>query len=390
MRLPFCREDKINPSSKTLSLQQDIKVMKTREITSYLETVAPLQFQESYDNAGLILGDPEREITGILITLDATPKVIEEAVRKNCNLILAHHPLIFSGLKKITGRNYVEKAVEMAIKNDIAVYAAHTNLDNITGGVSSKMADKLGLVNQKILSPMQGALLKLVTFVPHNKADQVRNALCEAGAGKIGHYDYCTFNLEGNGTFRGNEQTNPFAGEKGTLHTEPETRIETIFPKAIQGKIISALLQSHPYEEVAYDLYPLENELPLAGSGIIGDLPQTMGEEDFLNLLKQNFHTGTIRHTPLLGKPIQKVALCGGSGSFLLKKAIGTGADIFISGDFKYHEFFDAEEKIVIADIGHYESEQFTKELFYELLTKNFPKFAVCLSEVNTNPVYYY
>jgi dinuclear metal center YbgI/SA1388 family protein len=365
-------------------------MVKLKEITQYLETLAPLSLQESYDNAGLIIGSPDTDISSVLISLDVTEEVVDEAVEQKSQLIVSHHPIIFSGLKKFNGKNYVERTVQKAIKNDIAIYAAHTNLDSITGGVNSKISEKIGLQDCSILQPMSSQLKKLVTFIPADHAEKVREALFNAGAGNIGNYDSCGYNTEGLGSFRGNEKTNPFVGEKGKIHFEKEIRFETVFPGFIQGRIIRALIQAHPYEEVAYDIYPLENKYEMAGMGMIGTLPEEKSEKEFLQLLKDTFKTGVIKHTKLKGTPVKKVAVCGGAGSFLLSQAIAAKADFFVSGDFKYHQFFDAENKIVIADIGHFESEQFTKELFYELLTKKFPKFAVRLSEVNTNPVFYF
>ncbi|WP_167605035.1 Nif3-like dinuclear metal center hexameric protein [Maribellus sediminis] len=363
---------------------------KIKDISNFLESFAPLRLQESYDNAGLILGDQNSEITNVLITLDVTEDVVEEAIQKKCELIVAHHPIVFSGLKKITGKNYVERTLLKAIKNDVAIYAAHTNLDSVTGGVNGKICEKLGLENCRILQPADGLLKKLVTFVPVDHAEKVRQSVFEAGAGHIGNYDSCSFNIHGQGTFRGDDTTNPYVGKKGEQHYENEIRFETIFPAYIQGQVISALLNAHPYEEVAYDIYPLDNKFDQVGMGMIGTLPEELDETKFLQQLKEIFNTGVIRHTQLQNKKVKKVAVCGGSGSFLLNRAIAAGADLFVTGDFKYHQFFDAENKIVIADIGHFESEQFTKELFYELLTKNLSKFAVHLSEVNTNPVFYF
>jgi len=364
--------------------------MKIKEIVHFLETVAPPALQESYDNAGLIVGDPEAEVSSALVTIDVTEDVVDEAIENNAGIIIAHHPVVFSGLKKITGRNYVERTVLKAIKNEIAVYAAHTNLDAVTGGVNSKICEKLGLKNCRVLQPVAGQLKKLITFIPAEAAEKVRTAIFDAGAGHIGNYDYCGYNLEGTGSFRAGENSNPFVGEKGEVHYENEIRFETIFPGWLQGKIIKALIDSHPYEEVAYDIYPLENRYEKAGMGMVGELENALPETDFLGLLKKTFGTGSIKHTALRGKNVSKVAVCGGAGSFLLNQAIAAKADVFVSGDFKYHQFFDAENKIVIADVGHYESEQFTKELFYELLTKKFPKFAVRFSEVKTNPVFYF
>lgn len=363
--------------------------MKLRELTSYLESIAPPAYQESYDNAGLIVGTPDADIKKALLCIDSTEEVVQEAVKKKCNLIIAHHPIIFKGLKKLTGKNYVERAVMLAIKNDIAIYCMHTNLDNVHAGVNKKICEKLGLVNTEILSPKKQILKKLITFCPLKDAEKVRDALFAAGAGVIGDYSETSYNTEGFGTFKGSETTNPHVGEKGKRHHEPEIRIETIFPAYIEHGLVKALLEAHPYEEVAYDLVPLDNYHPRVGSGMIGDLAKPAGEKAFLQALKKTFKAGCVRHTNLRGRKIKRVAVCGGSGSFLLQDAIRSKADIFITGDFKYHDFFDAEGKIVIADIGHYESEQFTTELFHDVLSKRFNNFALLFSETNTNPVNY-
>ena len=365
-------------------------MLKIKEIIHFIESVAPPALQESYDNAGLIIGNPEAEVTSALVTIDVTEEVVEEAIEKNAGLIIAHHPIVYSGLKKLTGKNYVERTVLKAIKNDVAVFAAHTNLDAVSGGVNFKICEKLGLKNCRVLQPVSGQLKKLVTFIPVESVEKVRTAVFDAGAGHIGNYDYCGYNLEGTGSLRAGESTNPFVGEKGQVHYEKEIRFETIFPGWLQSKIIKVLFEAHPYEEVAYDIYPLENSFEKAGMGMIGELENPLSEKEFLSRLKKIFGTGCIKHTALKGKNVTKVAVCGGAGSFLLNHAIAGNADIFVTGDFKYHQFFDAENKIVIADVGHYESEQFTKELFYELLTKKFPKFAVRFSEVRTNPVFYF
>lgn len=361
-----------------------------KDIMLVLENFAPLSYQESYDNCGLLVGDKNMEVTGALLCLDCTEDVIEEALRRNCNLVIAHHPVIFGGLKKLTGSTYVERTVMSAIRNNIAIYAAHTNLDNVRAGVNKKIADKLGLINQQILAPKRSLLKKLITFAPASHAQQVRDALFAAGAGNIGHYSECSFNLEGTGTFKGNDQSQPFIGEKGLRSEEPETRIEVIFEGFKEAGILRALRASHPYEEVAFDVYALENQYQEVGSGIVAELANPMSGPDFLKLLKQVFKTGCVKYTELLNRPIRKVALCGGSGSFLLKNAIASGSDIYISSDFKYHEFFEAEQKIVIADIGHFETEQFTPEIFYEVLSNKFANFATYLAETHTNPVNYF
>jgi|WetSurMetagenome_2_1015567.scaffolds.fasta_scaffold160877_2 dinuclear metal center YbgI/SA1388 family protein len=365
-------------------------ILKLKEIAVYLESIAPLTFQESYDNSGLQIGSPDLEVNSALLSVDVTEEVLDEAIHLDCNLIISHHPIIFSGLKSITGKNNSERAIIKAIKNNIALYAAHTNFDAVLQGVNSKICEKLNVKECKILQPSAGNLKKLVVFIPKEHAEKVRTAIFEAGAGQIGNYDSCSYNVEGLGSFKAGENTNPFVGQKGVLHFEKEIRFETIFPQYLQHNILNALFQTHPYEEVAYDVYPIENKFPGAGMGMVGYLESPEAEEDFLQKLKKTFHSKIIKHTRLTGRLIKKVAVCGGSGSFLIRDAIAQNADIFVTGDLKYHQFFDAELKIVIADIGHYESEQFTKELFYELLIKKFPKFAVRLSEVNTNPVKYF
>jgi dinuclear metal center YbgI/SA1388 family protein len=363
--------------------------MKLKEITDYIESYAPLAYQESYDNAGLICGNYDMEISSALICLDSTEAVLDEAIEKGCNLVIAHHPIVFSGLKKFNGKNYVERVIIKAIKNDIAIYAAHTNLDNVYNGVNFKIAEKLGLKNRRILAPQKEKLKKLITFCPEADADTVRNAMFSAGAGSIGNYDECSFNAIGTGTFRAGEGSNPYVGEPGKQHQEKETKIEVVYLSYLESGLINALKMAHPYEEPAYDLISLTNENKMTGSGLVGELETEMTEMEFLQNLKKEMKTPCIRYTSLRNKKIKTVAVCGGSGSFLLKNAIKENADIFITGDYKYHQFFDAENLIVIADIGHYESEQFTSELFYEILKKKFSTFALHLSKINTNPINY-
>lgn len=362
--------------------------IRIQDILNEIEHFAPPAYQETYDNAGLVIGNASDICTGALLTLDVTEDVINEAIQNNCNLIIAHHPLIFIPIKQLTGKNYVEKCIIKAIKHNISIYAAHTNADNVHTGVNQEISNRLGLINTKILLPKNKILKKLVTFVPASHLQQVQEALFAAGCGHIGNYDSCSFYTEGKGTFRGNEHTNPFIGEKQKLSVEPEIRIETIFEAYKEAKVISALLSAHPYEEVAYDVYLLENYHPRVGSGMIGEFKEPMDVKTFLQLVKQVFHQPLIRFTSY-DKPIQKVALCGGSGSFLLNAAIRQQADAFISSDFKYHQFFDAENKIMIVDIGHFEAEQFTPEIFYRIIKNKFPNFATLLSKINTNPIKY-
>jgi dinuclear metal center YbgI/SA1388 family protein len=364
--------------------------MKIKEIISFLELVAHPSLQEDYDNTGLVTGDSSWECTGIICSLDAIEEVVEEAVQKKCNLIVAHHPIIFSGIKKLNGKNYIEKTIIRAIKNDIAIYAIHTNLDNVLNGVNGKMASLLGLKNCSILRPKENTLRKLFTYVPIEKADMVRNALFKAGGGQIGNYSECSFNTEGIGTFKAGEGTDPYVGEKGLQHQEKEMKVEIIFPGFLEQKMVTALKDAHPYEEVAYEVVSLTNRHPSIGSGIVGELPEETDEKAFLAHLKKIFRLSVIRHTELLEKPVKKVALCGGAGSFMIFNALGAGADIYITADMKYHEFFDANDQILIADIGHYESEQFTINLLQELLLQKFPTFAVLKTGVVTNPVKYF
>jgi dinuclear metal center YbgI/SA1388 family protein len=364
--------------------------MQIAEIIAHLESIAPLSLQENYDNAGLLTGDASWHCTGILCSLDATEAVVQEAIANKCNLVVSHHPIIFGGLKKITGKNYVEKAVIAAIKNDVALYAIHTNLDNILHGVNGKMADKLFLQNRTILAPKESVLKKLFTFVPVEQAEQVRAAIFSAGAGHIGQYSECSFGVEGTGTFKGSAGTDPFVGKPGERHYEKELKIEVVFPGWLEVTVVKALLAAHPYEEVAYDVVNLANNHQGTGSGLVGELAEAMEEKAFLAGLKQAFGLHLVRHSPFTGKKVKKVAVCGGAGSFLVSKALAAGADVYITADMKYHEFFDANDRILIADIGHFESEQFTTELLEAVLQEKFPNFAVLKSKVKTNPVQYF
>lgn len=363
--------------------------MKIKDITQYLESFAPLSLQESYDNSGLIVGSGSTEVTGALICLDSTEEVVDEAIANNCNLIIAHHPIVFSGLKRFNGKNYIERTVMKAIKNDIAIYAIHTNLDNVYNGVNGMIAERIGLTNTRILSNKKNIDFKLISYVPQTHTEEVLNALFDAGAGNIGNYSECSFSSEGKGTFKGNENSNAFVGEKGNRHTEPEHKIEVLVPGHLKGRITAALKKAHPYEEVAFDLFTLQQNSPVVGSGMVGELEEPMPKMEFLKKLKTQLKTDCIRFTDTSSETIKKVAICGGAGSFLLGAAKGAGADIFITGDFKYHQFFDGEDDIMIADVGHYESEQYTKDLINRILSEKFSTFAPLISKVNTNPINY-
>lgn len=364
--------------------------MKIFEVLEYLNQIAAPQYQESYDNSKLIVGDSNAVVNGILVCLDSIEAVVDEAIRNQCNLIIAHHPIVFSGLKSITGKNYIERVLIKAIKHDIAIFAIHTNLDNVLKhGVNSKIAERLGLMRTKVLSPKKHLLNKLIVFVPENHTNNVSSAMFEAGAGRIGNYSKCSFASNGLGTFQANEVADPFVGEKGMLHKEKEHRLEMMVPTPVLSNVILAMKNAHPYEEVAFDVVKMENEHQEVGSGLIGELEQTIPAMEFLKKIKSDMKTSCIRYTSLCKKVIKKVAVCGGSGSFLLKDAIRAGADIFVTADYKYHQFFDAEDRLIIADIGHFESEQFTIDLIYDLLIKKFSNFAVRKTEIITNPINY-
>lgn len=362
--------------------------MKIAEILTYLEDIAPLSYQENYDNAGLIVGDSNLEFIKGLISLDLSLNVIEEAISLGCNLIITHHPFIFHPLKKLSTHSLSETLLIKAIKSDIAIYAMHTNLDNIINGVNYCFSKRLSLNNIQILQSKKQLLRKLVCFVPLDFADKVRSALFDAGCGNIGNYDSCSYNLEGVGSFKAGKETNPFIGEKEKLHFEKEIRIETIFPIYNEQRILSALQKSHPYEEVAYDIYTLENAHPQVGSGIVGFLPTPMKDSEFLFYLKEKMNLSLVQHSTLTGKIIEKVALCGGSGAFLLPDAIAQQADVFITGEIHYHDFLSYEKNLFLTAIGHYESEIEIKHYLYEKLIKKFTTFAV--SKTETNPQNYF
>lgn len=363
--------------------------MLIQDVIQVIENWAAPALQENYDNAGLICGNRNETLTGVLICLDCIESVIDEAIEHQCNLVIAHHPIVFKGLKSITGKNYVERTLLKAIKNDIAIYAAHTNLDSIQQGVNAKITEKLGLENCKILAPKKQFLEKITVFVPPTHAEKVLDAMHNAGAGNIGNYSHCSFSVNGIGTFKGNENSNPQIGEKGKIESVQEQRIEVIVPQYLSNKVLQAMKKAHPYEEVAYYQTTLQNEWQDAGSGVIGTLPQPMSVTEFLQHIKATLPVNTIKYTPF-EKDIQKVAVCGGSGSFLLGAAKAAQADAFITADFKYHEFFDAEKQLLIADIGHYESEFFTIELIFEYLLKKIPNIAARLTTHNTNPINYF
>lgn len=364
--------------------------MKVQDICNYLDRIVPISYQESYDNSGIQIGEPENIIESALIALDVTEVVIDEAITKGCGLVVSHHPLLFEKVKNITGKTFVERIIIKCIKNNISVYSAHTNLDVIKGGVSFKMASLLGLKNIKVLSPLKDQLFKLVTFVPEKYLDKVRDALFKAGAGEIGKYDCCSFVVKGEGSFRAGAGAKPFVGEKGKIHFENEVKIEIIIKAHLKEGVIKALLDVHPYEEVAYDVYKLENKYQEAGLGCVGELHESVDEKAFIKLLGDIFDAKGIRFSAKIDKKIKRVSVCGGSGMSLLNEAVASGSQAFVTGDTKYHNFFDVDKRLLLVDIGHFESEKFATELLYDLIIKKFPKFAVRFSEINTNPINYF
>jgi len=364
--------------------------MKFTQIINTLERFAPISLQEEYDNSGLIIGNKNDDCTGVLLSLDVTEPIVLEAKQRNCNLIVAHHPIVFKGVKRLNGRNYVEKTIESAIKNGIAIYACHTNIDNVLKGVNGKIANKIGLISQSVLLPKENSLVKISIYAPPANVKQIEKVVFEIGGGTLGNYSECSFISEGMGGFKPGNHSDPFIGNIGIRHESPESKLEIISPFWLQNQIISAVKTVHPYEEVAYEINALKNEYNEIGAGLIGDLSESMSEIEFLNHLKSKFNLKVIKHTRLLNKKIKKVAVCGGSGSFLINQAKSLGADIFITSDMKYHEFFDADDQLILADIGHYESEQFTIDLFDDILKEKFPNFAILKTNINTNPVEFY
>jgi len=365
-------------------------MLKIKDIINFLETIAPLSYQEDYDNSGLACGDAEMDCSGALVSLDLTPAIIEEAAQKGFNLIIVHHPPIFKGLKRITSNDPIAEMLISCIKNDISVYAIHTNLDNVLHGVNGEIADRLGLNQTRVLSPMSSTHRKLTFYVPTEHAEKTRNAVFEAGAGMIGNYDQCSFNTEGDGTFRALEGANPFVGSPGIQHTEKEIKVELMYPSCLESLIIRKLKENHPYETVAYHTTNLENRFHEIGGGIIGNLEEPISEAALLNRVKKAFQTSTIRHSPFTGRHVQKVAICGGSGKSMINNALREGAEVFLTADLGYHDFFLPNGKMLLADMGHFESEQFTSDLILRRIKEKFPTFALLKTGISTNPVNYF
>jgi len=364
--------------------------MVLKELCTFLESKASLSYQEEYDNAGLLIGDPDMEISGAILCLDITEDVLDEAIGRGFNMIISHHPLIFKGLKKLIHGSAETVLLSKAIKNDLAIFSIHTNLDNSLDGLNGLLMKKLGITGYQVLYPQKRLLFKLVTFCPVEYAGKIRLALFEAGAGHIGNYDSCSFNVSGQGTFRASENTNPFVGEKNVVHFEDEIRIEVIVPDHVRNQVVSSLIKNHPYEEVAYDLYPLDNYFSKIGSGAVGTLPREQSGKDFLFLVKKSLGLTVIRHSKVGSRLVKRIGICSGSGSSLIPQALEAEVDVLLTADLKYHDFFLAGDHMLLVDIGHYESEHWVKEWLYDALIEKFPNFACLISQVNTNPIHYF
>ncbi|WP_185851127.1 Nif3-like dinuclear metal center hexameric protein [Blattabacterium cuenoti] len=361
-----------------------------KHIAEKLEIFAPIEYAESYDKIGLIVGSYDQEVKKIMITLDLTEEVFSESMDKKCNLIISFHPILFKPIKSLIGNNYSERVLISALKNNISVYVIHTNLDVIWDGTHSYISKLLKLTKEEVLFPKEGSIKKLTTYVPYSYSEKVRNALFNAGAGNISNYSHCSYNVDGYGTFMGNDKTKPFLGKKGYFHMEKEMCINVIFPTHKLHSIKHALFNSHPYEEVSYEIYKIENINPYLGIGRIGLLEEEMNEYDFLHYLKRKMSLSCMRHSIFTGKNIKNVSIIAGSGSFGIEKSIEMKADVFISSDFKYHDFFKSNQQILIVDIGHYESEKSNKYLLKYFLDKKFIHIPIYESEIDTNPVKYF
>lgn len=365
-------------------------MQRIADIINFLETIAPLHLQEEYDNSGLVCGNTANDCHGAIVALDLTEEVINEAIEKKYNLVVVHHPPLFKGLKKLIEEDRVTKMLLRCIRHEIAVFAIHTNLDNVIWGVNGEIAARMGLENIQALSPLPGTHRQLNTYVPTAYAERVKNAIFEAGGGAIGLYNECSFSSLGEGSFNPLEGANPFVGTKGTRQREEEQKLEFIFPVHLESQIIGALNTAHPYETVAYNIVPIENSFRELGAGAIGTLPEPATEKEILEKLKAVFKTGVIRHSPLCGKRIQRVALCGGSGKSMVTSALRQKADLYFTADLGYHDFFLPEKKMLLADIGHFESEQYTSDLLERVIKEKFPTFAVQKTGSYTNPVNYF
>lgn len=364
--------------------------MTIQKVIAEIEKHIAMPQAEDFDNVGLLCGLPERNVSGILVCHDALENVVDEAIQRNCNLIVCFHPIIFSGLKSLTGKNYVERAVLKAIENKVAIYAIHTAFDNDYYGVNAGICNLLGLKNLKILQPKKNNLKQLNVYVPKDYSEKVKEALFSAGAGNIGFYDECSFKVEGKGTFRPTEGSNPFSGEQNVRENADEDMISVIFESFKQNQLIAAMKSAHPYEEVAHQIYQIDNENQYSGLGMYGEFETEMDEREFMSFVKEKFNLNIIKHSDFNQKKIRRVGVLGGSGASGIKAALSKKCDAYLTGDLKYHDYFLAESKMLICDIGHYESEQLVSQQLFEILSQKFSTFAILKSSEKTNPVNYF
>ncbi len=368
--------------------------MTCKEIIKYFEEWAPKEIAWQKDNVGLQVGSLNNKLNNILLCLELHDQVIDDAIKKNCNLIISHHPLLFQPLKKIDLQNDKNsKLIEKLIKNNITLYSAHTNLDFTKEGVSFELAKKLKLNNIDFLVHQNSNQYKLSVFVPVDFVDKVANAIFENGGGRIGEYTNCSFRTKGNGTFKGSGNSNPYLGEKNKIELVEEIKLEVLVDSWKLKKILTAIFETHPYEEVAYDIYPLANSNKNYGAGTIGELDKPMHQKQFLDYVADNLKIKNFRYSKGNNK-IKKVALCGGAGSDLVKDALNSGADAFITADLKYHTFQDANEKILLIDAGHYETEihsldEVKRKLSHYTIGKNI-NTKIFKYEGSTNPIFFY
>lgn len=367
--------------------------MTVHDIHKLIAAWAPNDIAWERDNIGLQVGEMEAGVKGVLVCLDVTDRVIAEAKKRNTNLIISHHPLLFRPPKSITPKDQIGSCVIGLIENGINLYSAHTNLDFTRGGTSFATAEALGLRHVDFLHKSYHVQKKIVTFVPEQSVDKVRDAMAGAGAGAIGNYDHCSFGTIGAGSFRGNDSAKPAAGEKRKLEHVSEARLEMIANQWDVVNVVEAMRSAHPYEEVAYDVYPLENTSSEYGIGIIGTLERPMRLEPFLNLVKKRLHAKAIRRSMNPNNTIRRVAACGGSGAELADVAIAQGADAFITADVKYHDFHHATGKILLVDAGHYETEHLVVNAVVRKLKSDFEKMGngvpIVATQISTNPIYY-
>ncbi len=362
--------------------------IKCSELMKFMEEFAPVNLAEDYDNVGLLIGSRNQEIKKVLVCLDVTTKVVEEAVEKKVNLIVSHHPIIFKGLKRIVEEDPKGRLLYKLIRNGIGVYSAHTNMDFTHGGINDTLANLLGLSNIRNLKKhKEDRFFKIVVFVPEQNTDTVREAMCSAGAGWVGDYSDCTFMVKGTGTFKPLEGTNPYIGSKGNLEKVEEYRLETIVPQKKLKKVVNAMIEAHPYEEVAYDVYPMELSLKEYGFGKVGSLVETQKLDKFISTVKEKLNVKSVRVIGSVKKEIRNVAVfCGSFDTDVINSM--NGVDVLVTGDMKYHDALDAAEMgLCIIDAGHYSTERIMVPRLAWILSQRFASVDIETSILEENPI---